>query len=417
MTGASGSHLGRVERCQACSAAPLETIMSFGHQPPVHSLLRPEQLRDPEAHYPLDLLSCAACGLVQLGYVVDPEILFPPTYPYQSGMTRILRENFRELTTGVVARLALGPQDLAIDIGSNDGTLLRGFRDAGVRVLGVEPTAIADIANANGIPTVKAFFGEEVADKIAGEHGPARVVTAANVFAHISNVQGVIRGIVRLLADGGYFVSESHYLPSLFDDVQYDTIYHEHLRYYSLRPLVAMLARFGLTVVDAEPIKTHGGSIRVFSVKGKGEPSERLRALLGAEDASGLARLVPFRAFQRRAVESKLKMMELIGGLRRQGARVVGVGAPARASMLANYCHLDTDLVEYVVEPKGSLKIGLYLPGSHLPVVDEERLFIEKPEYALMMSWHIGGEIIEKLRARGFGGKFIVPLPEPRVVG
>jgi hypothetical protein len=408
---------GPITACQGCESATLEVVIDFLPQPPVQAFLTADQLREPEVHYPLTLLRCPACGLVQIGYAVDPEIVFPRDYPYQTGMTRILVEDFKDLADQAVTRFGLAKDDLAIDIGSNDGTLLKGFLPHGLRVLGVEPTDIAGIAVANGIPTLQAYFDERVASAIVAEHGPAAVVTATNVLAHVPNLFPFLRGITELLADGGVFVSESHYLLDLVQRLQYDTIYHEHLRFYGLRPLTAILRRAGFTVVDCERVPTHGGSIRVWAVKGEGAGSERLEAQRREEEEFGLYEAERLEEFRRRVVDSKQRLLAMLLRLRQEGSRIVGVGAPARSSMLLNYCRIDGDLVDYVVEPPGSLKNGLHTPASHIPIVEESRLFAEQPALALMLSWHISGELMPKLREKGFRGKFVVPLPEPRLAG
>jgi hypothetical protein len=391
-------------------------VIDFLPQPPVQAFLTEEQLREPEVHYPLTLLRCPSCGLVQIGYAVDPEIVFPREYPYQTGMTRILVEDFTDLADQAVARFALGAGALAVDIGSNDGTLLKGFVPHGLRVLGVEPTDVAGIAVANGVPTVQAYFDEDVAGSIVAEHGHADVVTATNVLAHVPNLYPFLRGIAALLPEGGVFVSESHYLLDLVQRLQYDTIYHEHLRFYGLRPLTAILERAGFSVIDCERVPTHGGSIRVWAVKGEGgEPSERLEAQRREEDEYGLYAPERLDEFRGRVVESKQRLLALLLEIRAAGGRVAGVGAPARASMLLNYCRVDGDLVDYIVEPPGSLKNGLYTPASHIPIVEESRLFAEQPTHALMLSWHISGELMPKLREKGFRGHFVEPLPEPRL--
>ena len=282
---------GAIASCESCGAGGLELVIDFLPQPPVQAFLTEEQLSLPETYYPLTLLRCPECGLVQLGYALDKEIVFPRDYPYQTGMTRILVEDFKDLADQAVERYGLGEGDLAIDIGSNDGTLLKGFLPHRLRVLGVEPTDIAHIAVRNGVPTVQAYFDEGVADAIVSEHGPAAVVSATNVVAHVPNVYPFLRGIAALLRDGGVFVSESHYLLDLVQKLQYDTIYHEHLRFYGLRPLLALLGEAGFAGVDCERVPTHGGSIRVWAVKGSVDQSKRLRRQLAEEDEYGLYEL------------------------------------------------------------------------------------------------------------------------------
>jgi hypothetical protein len=308
----------------------------------------------------------------------------------------------------------LGADDLVVDIGSNDGTLLSNFKNGGHRVLGIEPTDVGDIANNKGIPTLKRYFGVELAREVKREHGPASVVTAANCFAHIEDVHAIVDGIVAMLKDDGVFISESHYLIGLLDTLQYDTVYHEHLRYYSLTSLKHLLEMHDLEVFHARPIPSHGGSIRVYAARRGARPvQDSVRRLLAAEphgDAMS-KRLIDFR---RDVVLSKLRLIAMLRDLKEKGARVAGISAPSRASTLVNYVGLDEGIIAYVCEIPGSLKIGKYMPGTGIPVVDEARLFADQPDCAVIFSWHIADELAPKLKAKGFRGKLITPLPVPR---
>lgn len=404
-----------VERCQVCDSDRLEPVIFVGYLPPVNTMPPVGERPREQPAYPAELLRCPDCELVQLGCVVDPAILFPPSYPYTSGTTRILRENFAELAREATPLLPLRPGDLVVDIGSNDGTLLGSFKDGGQRLRGVEPTDTGKLAMAKGIPTFIRFFDRAAAREVIAADGKARLVTAANVFAHIEDVHEIVEAIVELLDEGGVFVSESHYWLALVETLQYDTIYHEHLRYYSLTSLRNLLARHGLEVFHAKRIPTHGGSIRVYAaVKGARPASAAVTALLAAErEQLGPGALARFRAG---VSASKLGLHALLRDVKARGARVYGVGAPSRASTLVSYVGLDDAIVDCVVEIKGSHKIGKYLPGTVIPVVDEERLFADQPEYALLFSWHIADELTEKLTRLGFRGDYIVPLPEPRIL-
>ena len=370
---------------------------------------------DAQPAYPAEMLRCDRCTLVQLGLIVDPSIIFPPHYAYTSGTTRILRDNFAQMYTEVMERFPLTATDLIVDIGSNDGTLLGNFHRGGHRVVGVEPTNACRIAIAAGITTVNAFFSRETARAVKAEHGGAKLVTACNVFAHIEDVHGVVDGIVDLLAADGVFISESHYLMPLLETLQYDTIYHEHLRYYSLTSLSYLLGMHGLEVVHARPIPTHGGSIRVYAARrGAHTVSPDVARILAAEAAA----LTPERLaeFRRRVSQSKLDLMAMLRDVRKDGAGVYAIGAPSRASTLINYVGLDDAILDCVLEIAGSYKIGKYMPGTLIPVLDEARLLEDQPEYALLLSWHIGDELAAKLRSAGYRGRFIVPLPTPRIL-
>jgi hypothetical protein len=403
-----------VEYCQVCGHAPLDDVLSLGYMPPVNQMVPIGTVPHQQPWFPSNLLYCRSCELVQLGLAVDPAIIFPPEYPYTSGTTKLLRDNFADLQRESAAMLGLDKDDLVVDIGSNDGTLLSNFKTAGSRVLGIEPTDVGDIANKRGIATIKRYFGPEVAREVAREHGPASVVTAANCFAHIEDVHSIIDGIVAMLKDDGAFISESHYLIGLLDTLQYDTIYHEHLRYYSLASLKHLLGMHDLEVFHARPIPSHGGSIRVYAARqGIHTVQDSVRRMLAAEPR-GEAMVKRLAAFRRDVVLSKLRLLSMLRELKEKGQRVAGISAPSRASTLINYVGLDEALIDYVCEIPGSLKIGKYMPGTQIPVVDEAKLFGDQPDCAVIFSWHIADELAPKLKAKGFRGQLITPLPVPR---
>ena len=403
-----------VDRCQVCDSPDLESILFLGYLPPVNTMpLLGAPLAEQPA-YPAQLLHCKKCTLAQLGLIVDPAILFPPSYPYTSGTTKILRENFAELSREVEALYPLKSDQLIIDIGANDGTLLSNFQKNGVRVFGIEPTNAAKLAIERGIPSMISFFNKATAEKAVAAQGRAQIVTATNVFAHIEDVHNIVDGVLTLLNDDGIFITESHYFLSLLETLQYDTIYHEHLRYYSLTSLKHLLEMHGLEVIHAKRIPTHGGSIRVYSArKGSYPVTAAVRQILDEEERGITADA--FARFKREVVQSKLDLLALLKGIKAQGGRIYGIGAPSRASTLINYVGLDDGILDCVLEINGSYKIGKYIPGTIIPVWEETRLFSDQPEYALLLSWHIADELIPKLTSRGFKNRFIVPLPTPRV--
>ncbi|HVT03399.1 MAG TPA: class I SAM-dependent methyltransferase [Thermoanaerobaculia bacterium] len=404
-----------VRNCQVCGSDRLEPVIFIGYLPPVNAMLPVGSIPEEQPAYPAQMLRCSACTLVQLGLIVDPQILFPPSYPYTSGTTSILRENFAELSREVMALYPLAKQDLVVDIGSNDGTLLSNFAALGNPVFGIEPTNAGKLANERGIETTISFFNDLAAADTLKRKGKARIVTATNVFAHIEGIHGIVDAILTMLHDDGIFISESHYLLSLVETLQYDTIYHEHLRYYALGSLRHLLAMHDLEVIHARRIPTHGGSIRVYAArKGRYPVQSSVDKILKQEsDELTPARLA---AFRQAVVQTKLDLHALLGSIKKQGGRVFGIGAPSRASTLINYVGLDDGILDCVLEIQGSYKIGKYIPGTLVPVVDESLLFSEQPDYALLLSWHIADELIPKLRARGFKGRFIVPLPVPRII-
>jgi C-methyltransferase-like protein/methyltransferase family protein/putative zinc binding protein len=405
-----------IENCQVCGHAPLDYVLSLGYMPPVNQMVPVGQVPRQLPWFPTTLLHCRNCELVQLGLAVDPVIIFPPEYPYTSGTTKLLRDNFADLQRESAAMLGLGDQDLVVDIGSNDGTLLSNFQIGGQRVLGIEPTDVGDIANERGIPTIKRYFGPEVAREIKREYGPASMVTAANCFAHIEDVHAIVDGVVEMLKDDGVFVTESHYLIPLLETLQYDTIYHEHLRYYSLTSLKHLFEMHGLEVFHARPIPSHGGSIRVYAARhGAHTVQDGVRRMLSAEPR-GEAMAKRLAVFRRDVILSKLRLLSMLCDLKEKGARVAGISAPSRASTLVNYVGLDEGLIDYVCEIPGSLKIGKCMPGTQIPVVDEATLYSDQPDCAVIFSWHIADELAPKLKAKGFRGQLITPLPVPRVL-
>lgn len=402
-----------VECCQVCGHAPLDDVLSLGYMPPVNQMVPIGQAPRQQPWFPTDLLYCRSCDLVQLGLAVDPVIIFPAEYPYTSGTTKLLRDNFADLHREAVAMLGLGKDDLVVDIGSNDGTLLSNFQNGGHRVLGIEPTDVGDIANARGIPTIKRYFGLAAAREVKREHGLATVVTAANCFAHIEDVHAILDAIVEMLKPGGVFISESHYLISLLDTLQYDTVYHEHLRYYSVASLKHLLQMHDLDVFHARPIPSHGGSIRVYAAKRGTRPVQDSVQRMLAGEPHGEAMVERLASFRRDVVLSKLRLNAMLRDLKEKKARIVGISAPSRASTLVNYVGLDEGIIDYVCEIPGSLKIGKYMPGTRIPVVDETRLFSDQPDCALVFSWHIADELAAKLKAKGYRGRLITPLPNP----
>lgn len=414
LTSQTGSSM-VVESCQVCSNPGLESILFLGYLPPVNAMNSVGERPHEQPSYPAQLLYCPKCHLVQLGLIVDPKILFPSSYPYTSSTTKILRDNFAELYKECKTIVELSKDDLIIDIGSNDGNLLSNFKD-NHKVLGITPEEIGKIAIERGIPTIINYFTSEVAGKVKSEYGQAKIITATNVFAHIANVSSVVESILELLKEDGVFISESHYLLPLIETLQYDTIYHEHLRYYSLHSLKFLLEMNGLEIIQAKQIPTHGGSIRVYAARKGTYPVKNTVASLLEKEKKIVLDRENLLEFKKRVVISKLELHSLLLDIKKKGKRIYGVGAPSRASTLINYVGIDDGIMNYVVEIKGSHKIGKYIPGTLIPVVEESRLFQDQPEYALLLSWHIADELAPKLREKGFKGDFIVPLPQPHTL-
>lgn len=408
--------LGHINNCQICSYNKLETILSFGHQPIVQAYLTEKQLHQPEITYPLNFCYCPNCGLAQLDYIPDPKIVFPRNYPYRTGLTNMLIRNFRELTDTLEKKYQLKKSDLIVDIGCNDGTLLEGFKNKGLRVLGIEPTNAAKSARQKGIPAIQKYFNETVAREAVKKYGRAKIITLTNAFAHINNIYDIMRGIKVLLDKDGVFVSESQYMLDMMQGLELDTIYHEHLRFYSLKPLKKLFSKSNFTMIDAERISAAGGSIRVYAQKGKRGVNTRVNKLIAAEKKAGLYDIKTLRRYAKKMIDAKDKLMALIIKCKQKNARLAGVGSPGRSNTLLNFVKINNHLMNYTCEKTGSPKIGLFTPGTHIPVVDEKKLLSDQPDYALVLSWHIGEELMKKLRQLGYKGKFIIPLPKPKII-
>ena len=407
--------VGPVTKCQVCGRSRLAPILDLGHHPIVQNYLDAKGLHAPESTYPLRLLRCADCMLVQLDFVVDPAAVFPLSYPYRTGLTNMLLRNFEALAEETLVNHLFSKDDLVVDIGSNDGSLLQSFRKRGAQVVGIEPTDAAKAANKSGIKTYQEFFDGASAARLAERHGKAKIVTATNVFAHIADTPKLLRAIKSLLASGGVFISESQYLGDIVEKLEFDTIYHEHLRFYSLQPLMRLAKDAGMSVVDAHRISAAGGSIRVYMKKGALEASARTHELMDEEKTLRLNEKETIDSFARDVVRAKNELLTLLLGIREKGEHIVAISSPARSNTLLNFCHLTPDIIEYAGEKKGSPKIGLFAPGSHIPVFDESRIFKDQPPYALVLSWHIGEELMKIYRKLGYKGRFIMPLPRPTI--
>ena len=402
----------RIKSCQICNSVDLLNFADLGYHPTVNDFIAFDSKPSTIEYYPLDLFYCPECSLVQIATIVDPKKIFPKNYAYRSGTTNILIDNFKDLAKKASNLINFKSTDLVIDIGSNDGTLLQNFKKLNLRILGVEPTDVATLAIKNGIETYNNLFNEESSLEIQKVYGKARLITAANVFAHIEDIHGVVRGIKNLLDSDGIFISENHYLGSLIDTLQYDTIYHEHLRHYSLKSLSALFAMHDLEIFHAEKIPTHGGSIRVFSCKqGLREKTETYLKLLNEEPKNEDEKKI-IEMFDQRVRFSRIEILFALLKIKLQNKTIAGISAPSRASTLINYLGLNNQIIDYICEVDHSLKLNKCIPGTNIPVVSEKKLYVEQPDYAFLFSWHIADELIPKLRKNGYKGKFIIPLPE-----
>tara|TARA_Y100001960_G_C14687317_1_gene834501 strand:- start:360 stop:1529 length:1170 start_codon:yes stop_codon:yes gene_type:complete len=387
--------------------------MFVGYLPPTCVLKKINSKIEEEVFYPADLVYSSKSKLAQLSTIVNKEILFPKNYAYTSSTTKILRENFKELYVDCRKIIKISSNDLILDIGSNDGNLLNNFKK-NHRVLGITPENVGKIAIKKGIPTLIRYFDKGTAKLVANKYGKAKIITATNVFAHIENVNELMKNILSLLKKDGVFISESHYLVSLIKTNQYDTIYHEHLRYYSLSSLKYLFKKYGLKIIHAKKINTHGGSIRVYATKNKKfKINSSVNKILNFEKK--YLNWKTFDSFKKNVFKSKINLYSILKNIKKQNKKICGIGAPVRATTLINYVGLDENIIDYVLEIDGSKKIGNYIPGTKIPIFSEKRLYTDQPDYAVLFAWHLASELKKNLRKKGFKGKFIIPLPAPKI--
>jgi len=296
--------------------------------------------------------------------------------------------------------------------------LLQGFKKRKFKVLGIEPTNIAKLANKNGIKTIQTFFDVKSAKKINKRYQKAEVITGTNIFAHINKLNSFMEGVKVLLdKKKGLFVTESHYAVNIIDELQYDSIYHEHLRFYLLKPLDVLMKMYGFKIVDAVRIPNYGGSIRVIaSLNSEIKPSKNVKKIFNLEKSKGFYSSNKYKKFSNDIVRNKKKLLKLLSSLKKKNKRIVGIGCPGRCITLLAYCKINNKLLDYIAEQSSSLKLNLYTPNTHLQVLDEKYFFKNQPEYALILSWHYGKNVMKNLRNKGYKGKFILPLPDPKIV-
>lgn len=404
--------------CRICGNSALATFLSLGESPLANNLPAKNELDRPEAVFPLETALCDRCKLVQLTCVVPPELMFK-NYLYVSSTTKTFREHFGKMADDLTALLGLDERSLAIDVGSNDGLLLKGFQRHGVRTVGVEPADnIAALARAAGVETVNAFFDADVVGQILSKHGPASVVTANNVFAHIHDIRQVALNVRHLLAPTGAFVIEAAYLFDMFEQLTFDLIYHEHLSYYSLTPLVAFFRSVEMEVFRVDHVDSHGGSLRVFAQpKGAPRPIDAsVGRMLADEKQKGVDAFETYRAFGNKVYAVREQLDAFFTKALQDGRKVAGFGMPAKATTLLSFCRAAKDAIAYIVDDN-PLKQGRFTPVSHIPIVSSERLESDRPDYIVALAWNFAKEILEKLsRFRQQGTQFVIPLPQPRIV-
>lgn len=406
-------------QCRMCESANLEKVMALTPTPPGNNFLSQHELDLPEPAYPLDLYFCRECNHVQLGHVVDPKILYQKDYFYVSGTSSKFVEHLRDYADDMVRRFELKAGALVVDIGANDGTCLRSFRQAGItRVLGVDPaTKIARRATESGIETVGDFFSHDLAVELREKHGSAKFITSHNACAHIDHLDDVVQGVRHWLADDGLFVLEVGYLLDVYENVWFDTIYHEHLDFHTVAPFKKLFTRTGMEMIGVQRVSPQGGSIRVMAQKAGGPrmADGSVEALIELEQAKGLNKPETFVQFGLRINEVGTRLRSLIQSLKERGNTIAGYGAATKSTTLLAHFGLGKDDLAFIVDDN-PLKHGLFSPAAHIPVLAVAELHHRRPDYLLILAWNFAEAIMANNQwYEDQGGKFIVPMPVPRI--
>jgi 2-polyprenyl-3-methyl-5-hydroxy-6-metoxy-1,4-benzoquinol methylase len=405
--------------CRLCSSKNLYKFLDLGLHPPSDQFLNKKQINKETAFYPLAVNTCNSCGFKQLTHVVDPKILYQQDYPYESSLTQVGLKHFYEFALSIKDRFKLNSNDLVIDIGSNVGVLLNSFKSLGTRVLGVDPAEnICRIANKRNIKTLNSFFDSEICGFIKKKYGKAKVITGTNVFAHIDDLPGLFKNVKKILhkKDGIFVIEVPHFL-NLLNDLEYDTIYHEHLSYITIQPLIKFLKKINLKIFRVEKKDIHGGSIRIFiSHIDSFKIDKSVNQVLKQERKANLNSLKVLNKFSENVKKNRLDIITLISKLKLKKKKIIALSTPAKGMTLLNYCKLDKDYIDFATE-KSKLKIGRFTPGGNIPIYSDMRILKEKPDYAIILAWNFAKEIINnnKLFLKN-GGKFITPIPKIKII-
>lgn len=408
-----------ISSCRSCKGSNLMPYLDLGITPLANGLIRPENVSKNEAKFPLVVCYCRDCSLSQLSVVVDPEILFRD-YFYMSSISNTFKTHCNTISSDLIDSMKLGQNDLVVDIASNDGCLLQEFKKRQVKTLGVEPAVnLAKLANSSGIETLNHFWDGETATKIAKEYGGAKVITAFNVFAHVDDVHGFVQNIKLALRDDGVFVIEVPYLIDFLEKHEFDTVYHEHLSYFLLKPLQHILEQNGMKIIKVKKYPIHGGTIEVRAVKNNDYAKDMVSNVddfIIVEKNLGFYDVTPYLNFANEVKNMKKNLTELISDLRQKGKKIAGFAASAKGNTLLNYCGIDLNSIQYIVDETPT-KQGLLTPGSHIPIVPMSNLENNPPDYLLILAWNFVEEIMTKTKQfKEQGGKYIIPIPKIQIV-
>jgi SAM-dependent methyltransferase len=405
-----------IEGCRVCGSSNLNQVLDLGETPLADRLVTEQSLNEPEPYCPLTVVFCSDCSLMQIIETVDPELLFGSNYSYYSSVSPVLLDHFRGSVKEILSRRAIGAQSLVVELASNDGYLLKNYVTRGVPVLGIDPASgPAQRAREAGVNTLNDFFTITLAEKLAGEGVAADVIHANNVLAHVSDTNGFVAGIAMLLKDDGEVVIECPYLRDLIEHCEFDTIYHQHLCYFSVKAIQTLFQRHGLYVNRVLRTAIHGGSLRLFLGK-RQTPDPSVTQVLGEERAAGMHDVAYYREFAGRVTALRDRLRGILNELHAQGKTVVGYGAAAKGTTMMSIAGIDRSDLGYIVD-RSKFKQGRYMPGNHVPIESVELLARDRPEFVLLLSWNFAEEIIrQQAEYRARGGKFIVPVPEPRIV-
>jgi SAM-dependent methyltransferase len=406
----------RLTCCRSCGGSRLEVVLDLGLQPIANAFVEQARKDEPEDRFPLEIAFCQDCALVQVTETIDPDVLFGQDYPYFSSFIPALLLHSRHHAEALIEARNLGPNSLVVEVASNDGYLLKNFVAAGVPVLGVDPAkGPAEAARAAGVPTLNSFFNAQTAEALVGEGKKADVILANNVLAHVEGINAFVEGFAVLLKDDGIAEFEFPYLRDLIESCAFDTIYHEHVFYYSLAAVEPLFNRHGLHLNDAQRIDIHGGSLRLTVSKAPGK-TDQLEALQAEEASLGMNRVDYYRSFGARVAALRERLRTVLLDLTAGGARVAAYGAAAKGVTLLNYLGIGGETLTYAVD-RNVHKVGKYMPGLKLLVRETEVLGSDKPDYVLILAWNFGAEIMQQQRSYiDEGGKFILPIPEPVIV-